>query len=157
MPIRVSCDCGRATTVKDELAGRKVRCPGCQAVLDVPDAEGLLDVEPEPEERPTDRRNRPRSGQRESEDERPRRRRDEEDEPEARDRRPARRKVRRRAVRAEQGGMAARDVVFGSLFIGLGLVMVCGGLLSALEGRLIGIPVFGVALIVGGVFYFVKG
>src|SRR5262245_45546669 len=38
MPIQVTCDCGRSFRVKDELAGRKVRCTGCQSVLSVPPA-----------------------------------------------------------------------------------------------------------------------
>jgi hypothetical protein len=37
MPISLNCDCGRALRVKDELAGRRVRCPVCQAVLTVPE------------------------------------------------------------------------------------------------------------------------
>src|SRR5437762_13865730 len=52
MPIPLSCNCGRAPRVKDELAGRKVRCPQCSAVLVVlpstpPDDEeiGLLPLE----------------------------------------------------------------------------------------------------------------
>ena len=36
MPIPVSCSCGRSLRVKDELTGRKIRCPGCKAVLAVP-------------------------------------------------------------------------------------------------------------------------
>jgi hypothetical protein len=38
MPIALSCACGQRSQVGDELAGRKVRCPVCQAVLDVPAA-----------------------------------------------------------------------------------------------------------------------
>jgi hypothetical protein len=36
MPMVVSCSCGKQLRVKDELAGKKVRCPGCQAILSVP-------------------------------------------------------------------------------------------------------------------------
>jgi hypothetical protein len=36
VPISLACACGKALRVKDELAGRKVKCPGCQAVLAVP-------------------------------------------------------------------------------------------------------------------------
>src|SRR5437899_10199533 len=36
MPIRIGCECGKNLAVKDELAGRRVRCPGCGIVLDVP-------------------------------------------------------------------------------------------------------------------------
>lgn len=37
MPIKFACDqCGRTITVRDELAGKKGRCPGCQSVVTVP-------------------------------------------------------------------------------------------------------------------------
>ena len=62
MPITMSCDCGRAFNVRDEFAGRKIRCPECKSVLTVPakdaDADDLaLEVlrEDEPEEQPTRR------------------------------------------------------------------------------------------------------
>jgi Scramblase len=35
VPISLTCDCGKKLTVKDELAGKRVRCPGCQATLTV--------------------------------------------------------------------------------------------------------------------------
>jgi hypothetical protein len=61
MPISVQCDCGRSLRVKDELAGRKVKCPQCDGVLLVPQPEpaaeepgyGLLTADaPEEEARP---------------------------------------------------------------------------------------------------------
>ena len=39
MPIPVTCDCGRSMRVKDDVAGRKIRCPCCSAVLTVPKPE----------------------------------------------------------------------------------------------------------------------
>lgn len=36
MPVSLSCDCGKKLKVKDELAGKKIRCPGCSDVLIVP-------------------------------------------------------------------------------------------------------------------------
>ncbi|MBI3099807.1 MAG: zinc ribbon domain-containing protein [Planctomycetes bacterium] len=36
MPIAVSCACGKKLNVKDALAGKAIRCPGCQKVLKVP-------------------------------------------------------------------------------------------------------------------------
>ena len=36
MPIPVHCDCGKSMKVKDELAGRKIRCPECKIVVVVP-------------------------------------------------------------------------------------------------------------------------
>jgi hypothetical protein len=45
MPIHAQCSCGKSYQVKDELAGRKVRCAACQAVIVVPkpSREGDLD------------------------------------------------------------------------------------------------------------------
>jgi uncharacterized protein YxjI len=40
MPITLTCSsCGRSFHLKDEMAGRKVRCPGCEAVQVVPEVE----------------------------------------------------------------------------------------------------------------------
>lgn len=36
MPIEVACACGRTFKVKDEHAGRRVKCPACGSVLDIP-------------------------------------------------------------------------------------------------------------------------
>lgn len=38
MPIRLKCSCGKVLSVRDELAGKAVKCPGCQAALRVPAA-----------------------------------------------------------------------------------------------------------------------
>jgi predicted Zn finger-like uncharacterized protein len=38
MPIAFSCpECDRSMKVKDDLAGKKVKCPGCETVIAVPD------------------------------------------------------------------------------------------------------------------------
>ncbi len=39
MPIVVACKCQKKLRVKDELAGKKIKCPGCGDVLVVPAAE----------------------------------------------------------------------------------------------------------------------
>jgi hypothetical protein len=36
MPLALKCTCGRSLRVKDELAGKKVRCPSCSAILTAP-------------------------------------------------------------------------------------------------------------------------
>lgn len=38
MSIRVECACGRKLSIKDEMAGRRVKCPTCENVLTVPKA-----------------------------------------------------------------------------------------------------------------------
>jgi ssDNA-binding Zn-finger/Zn-ribbon topoisomerase 1 len=36
MPIKVTCQCGKSFTAKDELAGKAVKCPNCQQPLRIP-------------------------------------------------------------------------------------------------------------------------
>ncbi|HXG12251.1 MAG TPA: hypothetical protein VNK04_21025 [Gemmataceae bacterium] len=37
MPIPLKCACGRSFAVKDELAGKKVRCPYCRGIIAIPE------------------------------------------------------------------------------------------------------------------------
>jgi hypothetical protein len=39
MPIHLACACGKELNVREDLAGKKVRCPECQAVVPVPPAD----------------------------------------------------------------------------------------------------------------------
>jgi hypothetical protein len=48
MAINLSCDCGKKLAVKDEMAGKKVKCPGCGSVLTVPAATGDAEEASEP-------------------------------------------------------------------------------------------------------------
>ena len=50
MPITFSCGCGRSLKVADELAGKRVRCPACNATAEVPPADdgGFEVVDDEP-------------------------------------------------------------------------------------------------------------
>ena len=36
MPFTISCACGKTLQVREDLVGKKVRCPACQAVVTVP-------------------------------------------------------------------------------------------------------------------------
>src|ERR1700678_1329075 len=36
MPIDVVCTCGRSSSVPDQYAGKKGKCPACGAVIDIP-------------------------------------------------------------------------------------------------------------------------
>ncbi len=45
MSIQVKCACGKLLKVRDEAAGKKIKCPGCQAVIEVP--EPRIDLMPE--------------------------------------------------------------------------------------------------------------
>ncbi len=40
MAITVTCACGQGFRVKDELAGKKVKCPKCSQLLSIPDLQG---------------------------------------------------------------------------------------------------------------------
>lgn len=46
MPIEVTCPtCSRAYKVKEEAAGKKLRCKGCETVIPIPDAVDIVDEE----------------------------------------------------------------------------------------------------------------
>ena len=54
MPIPVSCQCGQAFRAKDDLAGKRVKCPKCGQPLQIPgpnpsdsaaSASGLLSID----------------------------------------------------------------------------------------------------------------
>jgi hypothetical protein len=52
MPIPVTCRCGKKMNVKDEAAGKRVRCPACQQLVNipVPEAEEPIEAIEIPEE-----------------------------------------------------------------------------------------------------------
>jgi hypothetical protein len=39
----VKCDCGKSLNLAEKYAGKRVRCPGCNEVLQVPDEEGVVE------------------------------------------------------------------------------------------------------------------
>lgn len=46
MSISASCEsCGKQMRLRDEAAGRRVKCSECGAVVQVPEAEGVMDAE----------------------------------------------------------------------------------------------------------------
>lgn len=68
MPIRIECsDCGTALKVKEQAAGRKIRCPHCEAVIQVPaenEESDDADDEVESRSRPSSTTSRSRSSRR---------------------------------------------------------------------------------------------
>lgn len=46
MPVSVQCTCGMSLRLKDELAGRSIKCPSCGAALIVPAAERVPSATP---------------------------------------------------------------------------------------------------------------
>lgn len=43
MAVSTSCDCGKAFTLRDEFAGKRVKCPVCNRVFQVPIVATLAD------------------------------------------------------------------------------------------------------------------
>ncbi len=144
MPIALTCDCGRALRVKDELAGKKIRCPECKSTLTVPgkDAEEVVELEvvSAEEDEPSSRKSTRRAAIQSERPEPPSRRPAlEEDEPPPRRRAKPARDLRRRApsVTFERGW-------FGDINAG-----VAGGILM----MLIAVIWFVVGL-AGGIIFF---
>lgn len=121
MPITFSCACGKMLQVKDEFAGRRVKCPACSAVATAPAEEPEFEVVDEPAapppvkaalprarpvEPPTDgEADRPRKRRRDEDDDEPRsKRRDEEDEDDDRPRKKKKSFKAAKAERKESGG-----------------------------------------------------
>jgi hypothetical protein len=129
MPISLKCSCGQSLRAKDELAGKKAKCPACGSIQNVPEPEyelvedeEVFDVEPvEPVERITPRRSRMRE---EASFPTPALRR-----PEPAPERPPRKRKRQRIQREEDdgGGVVFERGWFGSINAG-----VVGGILMIL-------------------------
>jgi dipeptidyl aminopeptidase/acylaminoacyl peptidase/uncharacterized Zn finger protein (UPF0148 family) len=125
MPINVLCACGKKLRAGEQMLGKKVRCPNCQAVVTVKEADsesaGEKDQTPKPSRRETEERieEKPRTkSRRQEEDEDPapsqarsRSREDEED-----DRRPAKKK-----------GGAGKVLLFGCLGV---MLLGCAGVVG---------------------------
>ncbi|MBP3957496.1 hypothetical protein J8F10_19790 [Gemmata sp. G18] len=52
MPITFDCACGKVLRVADEHAGRRVKCPVCDAVCTAPEAEPQFEIVEDPAEPP---------------------------------------------------------------------------------------------------------
>src|SRR4051812_35658919 len=143
MSIEFSCDCGKQLRVKDALAGKRIKCPACEAALTVPVAEeDIEEVVPVPEKRALTPRGKPRREEAEEEEERPRgrRRRDEDEEPEEEEEERPRKKKRRRE-RSDSGNSMA----FGS--IALGLLLIVGSVVIFIVGLMNGVLWYGAAFV----------
>jgi hypothetical protein len=166
MPISMSCDCGRSLRVKDEFAGRKVKCPQCGAVLAVPAPEPssenealdvLLADDPQEEARPRQKNYLPDPEEMvqtapgaargtvagRAEEERARRRREQEREEERR--RERRREGARREERRKGPRVAFSEGWFGSTNSG-----VVGGVLMIV----IAVVWFGLGLLANRIFFY---
>jgi hypothetical protein len=56
MPITFECGCGAELRVADEFAGKRAKCPSCEAVVPVPERRAEEPEEPRPRKAPTARR-----------------------------------------------------------------------------------------------------
>jgi hypothetical protein len=113
MPILVRCDCGKQLKAKDELAGRRVKCPGCGAVLTVPDIDEPAPNRPSAPKAEPPRRPKARSGAREEYDEEEEEQEEDEDEEEEVER-PRRR--RRKARRPSRSGLSRHDLYYVAIY-----------------------------------------
>jgi hypothetical protein len=178
MPIPVQCDCGRSLRIKDELAGRKVKCPQCGAVLVVPQPEPsaedqafeLISGDSEEEARPRGKAKsaddegvqtapRPRRASAAGEDEedpeetrRKRRQREEEDREEERRRERRRKDVRHHVEAAERAERAERRRHSGYSRGGFGSMN--AGVVGGIIMILIAVAWFGIGLMAGIVFFY---
>jgi hypothetical protein len=50
MPITLPCPCGKTLQVKDDLSGKRIKCPGCGGILAVPEVLPELEPLDEPSE-----------------------------------------------------------------------------------------------------------
>jgi hypothetical protein len=177
MPIPLQCDCGRSLRVKDELAGRKVKCPQCAAVLVVPQPEPpaedrayelLADDGPAEEARPRGRARsdaeegvqtapkprRPAAAEDDEEDDpevrRRERRRREEEQQEEEDEEARRRKQRRREYRRDVARVAQPRPGYRSGGFGSLNAGIVGGLVMIV----IAVVWFGLGLMAGIIFFY---
>jgi hypothetical protein len=162
MPISLSCDCGRALRVKDELAGKNIRCPECKSILAVPAKEInagdlVLEVIPADDEDESERRSSRRSAIQSEPPEAmpPFRRPGEDDDPPIRKRPKPRREVRRSTPRVafESGwfGNVNAGAIGGVLMV---LIAVVWFVLGLAAGRIFFYPPF---LFIIGIIAIVKG
>lgn len=162
MSIALKCLCGRAFNIKDDLAGRKIRCPACKLILLVPAAEKEIDPDDlvldvlradDPDDVPSERESRRAAIQSEPPEALPVRRRSREDDEEVSsirrrqdDDRPVKRRPKLRREDARRGPRVAFEPGwFGSVNAG-----VVGGLLMIL----IAVVWFVAGLAVGYIFFY---
>ncbi len=106
MPISIACDCGKQLRVKDELAGRRVKCPECGEVLTVPGGAAAQPRPPAPKSEPPRRPKAPVVAALADEDDE-----DDEDEDEEEEAERPRRRRRRLAARGS-GSRLSRDQLY---------------------------------------------
>lgn len=165
MPISLKCSCGKSYRVKDELAGRKVRCTGCNNIQTVPvprpkpaDDEFLeVELEEIPKARaPQGVREASRAPLPFSEPpvQRPRPRRyEDDDDDDDYERRPKKRKSRSPKRERSGGG----GIVVSGGIIGGGL-MIAGGLIWLVLGLMAGwIFFYPIILVIAGIIAVIKG
>src|SRR5262245_1716455 len=46
MPVTAVCGCGKSYSLKDEFAGKSIKCPACQATFVVPQSQRLAQTDP---------------------------------------------------------------------------------------------------------------
>lgn len=164
MPISLTCDCGRALRLKDELAGRKIRCPSCNVSLTVPKPETSAEDEAldillgdAPAARPDPDRVSAESGIQTEEPRRPAPVRAEPPRPVSTPKPPAKPSKRRPARGEDESGGRRFGIAVNGQII-LGGVMLLGAVALGLLGLLNGYILFGsISLFVWGIVNIARG
>jgi DNA-directed RNA polymerase subunit RPC12/RpoP len=95
MSLSVTCsDCDKSLKVKDELAGKKIRCPGCSSVIAIPKPASDDDEQPDEWDEPAPAKRKRRAAEDDFED----------DEPVARPRSRASKPVKKKGGRSKSKG-----------------------------------------------------
>jgi hypothetical protein len=123
--MQVTCSCGKSLRVDDSLAGKRIRCSGCQGVLTLPPLADVVPPRTQIKSAPRAASPPPARPRQEDEEPRPSRDRRFEDEEDDREERRPRRKKKRRAKAAPSA--AAWFIVGGSI---LGGVVLLAGLIA---------------------------
>ena len=172
MPISLSCDCGRALRVKDELAGKKIRCPECKSILGVPAKKNeaddvVLEVLPAEDDEATPRRSsrraaiqtevrpaRRRTLEDEDEDETPSVRRRSDDDP------PSEKRSKSRDIKRRTSAATVQHSGFGSVNAGVagGVLMMIIAVVWFIGGAAVGVYfIYPPIMFVLGIIAIVKG
>src|SRR5205809_368504 len=123
MTLRATCPKGHSLTLEERLAGKKIRCPRCQVVFQVPDLDEdeYAEEDEDDEDRPRVRKRRPAPVEDDEEDD------DEEEEMDPETRRKLERQIKKKQLKLVDVGLLLHYIklyvyVIGMLF-GIGVVI----------------------------------
>src|SRR3989442_876187 len=144
MPITFSCSCGKTLRTKDDLAGKRIKCPHCDAVLVVPDdefetVEAFEAVDETPAERSAAEPGPPDS-------DRPRRKKKKSKKQRLREKQQVNEDYERWLVRSYW----RKRIFRGIAFLVLGAIVIAGGIYMLVQHEKDINPLYSVLMILGG-------